>query len=188
MTVNAKTLQGAIKDDRKAVEELYEYCFGLLMPICFRYNKNEGDSRASLNVGFVKIHKSIKDIKGKEDSFNAWARRIMTNTLIDEYRKRKRHNERYFSMESDRELDYFAENNNENEAISIMGEAVILKLIKELSAVTAQVFNMYVIDGYSHKEIADALDMAEGTSKWHLSSAKKALRGKLQQIEEKTIG
>ena len=184
MNVNPKILQAAMKDDRKAVEELYEYCFHLLMPICYRYYRNEEDARASLNIGFVKIHKSIKDIKGKEENFNAWSRRIMNNTLIDEYRKRKKHNERYTSMEHERELEYFADN-NDNDALSNMGEAVILRLIKELPTVTAQVFNMYVIDGYSHKEIGDALDMAEGTSKWHLSSAKKALREKIRDLEDK---
>ena len=73
-----------------------------------------------------------------------------------------------------------------NDAESNIGFENIMKLVNELPEVSAKVFNLYVIDGYNHKEIGDMLNMSEGTSKWHLSTARKILREKLEQIETRT--
>ena len=153
----------------------------MLMPICFRYNSNEQDARAAYNTGFIKILKSIKKID-EDVNFNAWAKRIMVNSLIDEYRKNKKYNTQITKSDNERELDYFSEGHL-NEAESNLGYANIMKLVQELPTVTAQVFNLYVIDGYAHKEIGEMLSMSEGTSKWHLSTARKMLREKLEWLE-----
>ena len=182
MKVDNEIIVSCIKDDRKAIEQLYKYCFTTLMPICYRYHKNEEDARSSLNIGFLKIVKALKDVELDAFNFNAWSKRIMNNALIDEYRKTKKHKERFSITDSESELDYFADS-DKNEALSNFGESTILDLIKELPIATGQVFNMYVIDGYAHKEIAEILDIPEGTSKWHLSQAKKMLREKLEKIE-----
>ncbi len=182
MKVDSEIISSCIKDDRKAIEQLYKICFQTLMPICYRYHINEEDARSSLNIGFLKIVKGLKDVDLEAFNFNAWSKRIMNNTLIDEYRKSKKHRERYSVTDSESELDYFAES-DKNEALSNFGEATVLELIKELPFATAQVFNLYIIDGYAHKEIADMLDIPEGTSKWHLSQAKRMLREKLENIE-----
>jgi len=182
MKVDSEIIASCIKDDRKAIEQLYKYCFQSLMPICYRYHKNEEDARSSLNIGFLKIIKGLKDVELEAFNFNAWSKRIINNTLIDEYRKIKKHRDRYSITDSERELDYFAES-DKNEALSNFGEATVLELIKELPVACAQVFNLYVIDGYVHKEIAEMLEIPEGTSKWHLSQAKKMLRDKLEKIE-----
>ena len=109
----------------------------------------------------------------------------MNNILIDEYRKTKKHKERYSATDSERELDYHADS-GENDAMSNMGEQNIMELIKELPDATAQVFCLYVIDGYSHKEIGEQMEFAEGTSKWHLSQGRKLLREKLELLESRT--
>jgi RNA polymerase sigma factor (sigma-70 family) len=185
MKVDQEILESCIKDDRKAMEQLYKYCFQLLMPICYRFHKNEEDARSSLNIGFMKIIGALKDVDFESFNFNAWSKRIMNNALIDEYRKSKKHHDRFSITDKEGELDYFAES-DKNGALSNMGESTILELIKLLPDMTGQVFNLYVIDGYPHKEIAELLAIPEGTSKWHLSQAKKMLREKLEKLESNT--
>ena len=181
MDITPKILQLCRKGDRKTINAMYEHCFRIFMPVCFRYNNNEEDARASCNAGFLKV---LNGLKKADDNinFNAWAKRIMVNTLIDEYRKNKKYNTQITKSDDERELDYYSTGTH-NDAESNLGYENILKLVKELPTTTAVVFNMYVIEGYSHKEIAEELDMSDGTSKWHLSTARKMLREKLEQLE-----
>lgn len=185
MELEPEIIRACIKKDRKAMEQLYEYCFHLLMPNCFRFHKNEEDARSSFNLGFMKIIGSLEKLDMETLNFNAWSKRVMNNILIDEYRKAKKQRERYRGTEDERELDFHA-SNDENQALSNMGEENIMRLIRQLPEMTAIVFSMYVIDGYSHKEIGEELGFAEGTSKWHLSQARKTLREKLEQLETTT--
>jgi RNA polymerase sigma-70 factor (ECF subfamily) len=185
MQITPEILKACLKDDRKAIKQLYEYCFKLLMPVCYRYHNHNEDAHSSFNIGFMKILGGIESIVKEEMKFNAWSKRVMTNTLIDEYRKQKNHLSHISAKETERELDYHSES-TKNEAESIIGCENIMNLVHELPSSTAKVFNLYVIDGYSHKEIGDLLEMSEGTSKWHLSTARKLLREKLELIEQQS--
>ena len=181
MDITSEIIKSCNRDDRKTINLMYEYCFGLLMPVCFRYNKNEEDARAAYNNGFLKI---LKGLKGVDEgiNFNAWAKRIMVNSLIDEYRKNKKYNTQITKSDNERELDFYSKG-QDNDAESNLGYENIMMLVKELPGTTAKVFNLYVIEGYSHREIGELLEMSEGTSKWHLSTARKALREKLERLE-----
>ncbi len=181
MDITHEIIKACMRDDRKAINLLYEYGFKMLMPICFRYNKNEEDARAAFNAGFIKILGSLEKVD-KDYNFDAWAKRIMVNSLIDEYRKNKKYNTQVTKSDSEAELDFYATGSN-NDAESNLGVENIMVLIKELPTTTGQVFNLYVVDGYSHKEIGELLQMSEGTSKWHLSTARKMLRYKLELLE-----
>jgi RNA polymerase sigma-70 factor (ECF subfamily) len=181
MDITPEILKLCVRDDRKAINLLYEYGFRILMPICFRYNNNEEDARASFNAGFIKILKGLEKADEKIN-FDAWAKRIMVNSLIDEYRKNKKYNSRITRSDSETELDYYSTGHN-NEAESNLGYENIMMLVKELPVTTGHVFNLYVIEGYSHREIGEKLEMSEGTSKWHLSTARKLLREKLDRLE-----
>jgi len=151
------------------------------MPVCSRYHNNEEDARSSLNVGFMKILKGLDTIDSKVN-FAAWSKRIMINTLIDEYRKKKNYRNHIASKETERELDV-EHSLSVNEAESDLGYQNLLTLIAQLPVISGRVFNLYVIDGYNHKEIGELLGMSEGTSKWHLSTARKLLREKLEKME-----
>jgi RNA polymerase sigma-70 factor (ECF subfamily) len=181
MNVTPELIKACNSDDRKAINRLYEYCFEMLMPVCFRYNRNEEDARASYNNGFLKILKGMKKID-EDVNFNAWSKRIMVNSLIDEYRKDKKYNTQISKSDNERELDFHS-TGHRNDAESNLGCENIMMLVKELPHTTGRVFNLYVIDGYSHKEIGEMLEMSEGTSKWHLSTARKQLREKLEELE-----
>jgi RNA polymerase sigma-70 factor (ECF subfamily) len=179
--ITAEILRACVDDDRKAIKYLYEHCFKKLMPVCYRYHNNEEDARSSLNIGFMKILKGLDTID-EQVNFAAWSKRIMINTLIDEYRKKKNYQNHVASKETERELDVEA-SPSANEAESDLGYQNLLTLISQLPEISGRVFNLYVIDGYNHKEIGDLLGMSEGTSKWHLSTARKLLREKLEKIE-----
>lgn len=182
MQIDSVILKECVRNNRKAQKALYEYCFRMLMPVCYRYHINEEDARSSLNIAFLKIIQSLSNVDLEEINFNAWAKRITINTLIDEYRKQKLQNERYHKKETDYELDIHAKRIS-NTAESSFGYEHILKLLSEIPSVSAKVFELYIIDGYTHKEIGELLEISEGTSKWHLSSARKLLRDKLERLD-----
>lgn len=183
MHITPEILNACLRDDRRAMKLLYESCFKILMPICYRYHSNEEDARSSYNIGFMKIITSLEGIVKENGNFIAWAKRVMVNTLIDEYRKNKTYTSRIQVKESDRELDFWA-NTTQNDAENTIGYENILKLINKLPEISGKVFNLFVIDGFSHKEIGEMLEMSEGTSKWHLSTARKLLREKLELLEQ----
>lgn len=183
MKVDSEILKECIKDNRKAINHLYEQCFHYLMPVCFRYNRNEEDARFAYNQGFIKILDSLKKID-LEINFAAWSKRIMINHLIDEYRKNKRYNSQISKSNDERILEYHS-SGVENNAQSNLGVENIMKLIKQLPNTTGIVFNLYVIEGYNHREIAEKIGISEGTSKWHLSTARKTLREKLEKLESR---
>lgn len=145
------------------------------MPACFRYHKNEEDARAVFNMGFLKIIKSLEKLDFENVVFAAWSKRIMTNVLIDDYRKNKNHKEKISIRDNERELEYHS-TSSANDAESNFGTENIMQLLEQLKPATKQVFMLYVIEGYNHREIGELLEMSEGTSKWHLSSARKYLR------------
>ena len=185
MHIDVKLLKACIKNKRKAQEELYEACFLVLMPICKRYHRNDEDARAMYNHGFIKILDNLSKLDLDDVPFVAWAKRVMTNACIDEYRKNKKYNEKIFKEDQEKKLEYYAEGVT-NDAESNFGEDSILQLLDYLKPDSKRVFLLYVIEGYNHKEIGEIMDMSSGTSKWHLSTARKELRDMIKK-QEKTI-
>lgn len=183
MHVDSDLLKACANNDRKAQKKLYEICFSFLMINCKRYHKNDEDARSVFNSGFLKILKNLSSVDLDDILFAAWAKRIMSNTIIDEYRKNKNYNEIISNRDNERELDYHARS-SQNNAIRHFAEDDILDLLDYLKPATKQVFVMYVIEGYNHREIAELLEMSEGTSKWHLSTARKELKKLLIELEE----
>jgi RNA polymerase sigma-70 factor (ECF subfamily) len=182
MHIDIDVLKACKSNDRKAQKKLHEICFKCFMPLCMRYNVNEEDARSSFNVSFLKIIQSLDELNLEELNFFAWSKRVFTNGLIDEYRKTKNYKKHYQVKETDRELEFYSEN-IQNEAESSFEFKMILKMIEEIPQTHALVFKLFVIEGFSHKEIAEELKFNEGTSKWHLSVARKLLREKLEKMD-----
>ncbi len=183
MNIQPQIIQLCIKHDRKAEYDLYKQIYSYLMSICMRYSKDKDSANESLNMGYLKILNNIQTYK-PEIPFKAWIRRIMVNTLIDEYRKNKRQKEHVTYVEQYYDSSDYSE---VNEALSKISCAQIHKLINELPNATKEVFNLYVIDGYNHKEIGELLGISDGTSKWHLSEARQKLKQKIEQQTLSTI-
>lgn len=169
-----------VSGDRKAQKELYKMYYSKMMNVCYRYSKKQEDAEDLLQDGFVKVFMNLKhyDFKG---SLEGWIRRIIVNTAIDAFRK----NKNIFFV--DDEGDYVLETSrveSSDHIYSQFGVDEIMKAIQQLSPVYKTVFNMYVIDGFQHKEIAEKLNISEGTSKSNLAKAKSNLRSILTQREK----
>jgi RNA polymerase sigma-70 factor (ECF subfamily) len=147
------------------------------MSICRRYANDDLDARGLLNQSFLKILMNLA--KRKENvPFIAWAKRITINTIISEFRKEKSRMEREERMEQHHLENHSVSWNSIAETI----EAEVLQLMLDrLPEASRKVFNLFAIDGYSHQEIAEMLGISEGTSKWHVSAARKDLRAQLEK-------
>lgn len=179
MNIQPHLIALCIKRDRKAEYELYKQSYSYLMSICMRYSRDKDTASEMLNTAYLKILNSLTTYK-PEIPFKSWIRRIMVNTLIDEYRRNKREKEKVSYVEEYFDNSDFSE---VNEALSRINCQQILEQINRLPEATRKVFNLFAIDGFSHKEIAEMLDISEGTSKWHLNAA----RQKLKEYIENTV-
>ncbi|MEO9013532.1 MAG: RNA polymerase sigma factor [Ginsengibacter sp.] len=152
--------------------QLYDTYSPKMYGVCLRYAGNENDANDILQEGFIKVYKNIGKFRS-EGSFEGWIRRIFVNTAIEHYRKKvKMYNvtEAQENTIVDKELT----------ALDTLATKDIMKIVDELSPGYKAVFNMHVIEGYSHKEIADILGITEGTSKSQLARAKGVLRNLIE--------
>ncbi len=173
-----KIVDGCIKGKRKHQKQLFEMFYGKMMAVCMRYAKDQDEAQDMVQIGFIKIFKKL-DVYNFEGSLEGWIRRIMVNTAIDQIRKNKRDP---FSIEDDQRVQNIEEDvpfsEEDDYDTKIQAEAAI-QAISRLSPAYRTVFNMYVMEGFTHKEIADYLGISEGTSKSNLAKAKQKLRAEL---------
>ncbi|HEY1200265.1 MAG TPA: RNA polymerase sigma factor [Niastella sp.] len=160
--------------DRKAQEQLYRQLYSFAMAIAMRYAIDEHEAADILGHSFVKMFRSIHSFDVSKGNFHGWLKKIIINESLDHIKQRSRF--------SSLELGVAEEPFVDNSIIEKTDAAAILRLIKQLPPATHAVFVLYAIDGYTHKEIAGQLNISEGTSKWHLSEARKILQQKLTAI------
>ena len=140
-----------------------------MMGLCLRYTKNDMEALEALNTGFYKVYKHIGSYRQEKGTLYTWIRTIIINSCLDHIRIRQQGS-------GSGELDQAASIHVPPEVISKMSAAEILELTRQLPPATQAVFNLYVMEGYNHKEIAKLAGISEGTSKWHLSEARKKLQ------------
>lgn len=171
-------IKGSIDGDRRMQEELYKRFSPKMYAVCLRYASNAEEAQDILQDGFIKVFKKLDSFRG-EGSFEGWVRRIFVNTAIEYFRRKK-----YMQPVTEKE-----ENTIEGKYVSVLdnlAERDILDLVTQLSPGYRTVFNMYVVEGYSHKEIGEMLGISEGTSKSQLSRAKAILQDLVKKyIEDK---
>ncbi len=160
-----------------AQEQLYRLFAGKMFALCLKYSRNKEEAEDNLQDGFIQIFDKIKQFKNA-GSFEGWMKRIIINTALQKYRDKTTLNVVYDEVdEPDVEVEV------DEEQISLDG---LLNLIQALPNQYRLVFNMYVLDGYSHKEIAKELRISEGTSKSNLSRAKVILKQKIERKNQDT--
>jgi len=148
---------------------------GRMFSLCLRYADNEDEAKDNLQEGFIRVFRKIKQYRF-EGSFEGWMRKIMVNISLQKYRDRLKMNPVY-------ELEGVREQASET-ASDLVTEKDLLQMISELPPRYRLVFNMYAIEGYSHKEISEMLGITEGTSKSNLSRARDILQNKLKKYSE----
>lgn len=161
-------IQACVRRERWAQKVLYEEYYSRMMGVCLRYATDEQEALDILHEGFIKVFRHVGKYK-PGTSLSAWIRRIMVNTAIDYYRK----NSRRRTEDMDEAYDI---STNDPDAISRCTEQEILEAIQELTPSYRAVFNLYVIEGYAHKEIAELLDITESTSRSNLVKARLKLK------------
>jgi len=169
-------INGCINNNRKAQEHLYKKFYGPMASICLRYTRNQEDAIEVLHNGFLKVFKNIHTYDMSRASLYTWVRTIIINSSIDFVRQRSK-------FHTHIELEKVDEPAIDADAIQRMSSHEVLLLVQKLSPATQTVFNLYVVEGYNHREIANLLGISEGTSKWHLSEARKQLQKLLQTLQ-----
>lgn len=168
-------LEGCKKGERKAQESLYKTMASRMMGVCMRYAKDTYEAEDILQMGFIKVFQKVSEFRG-DGSFEGWIRRIMVNTAIETYRK----NLRSLNVV---DIDEVYDQPQSTFDMSGLELKDLLKLVQQLSNGYRMVFNMYVIEGYSHREIAEQLGITEGASKSQLSRARTILKDKIIKME-----
>jgi RNA polymerase sigma factor (sigma-70 family) len=172
-------VKGCLKNDRQMQSELYKMFAPKMYSLCLRYSANIHDAQDLLQEGFVKVYDNLENFKWK-GSLEGWMKRIFVNLALDKYRSR-------ISLLS---IDDVAENqepsDNELNALDSISEKEILELIRQLPDQYRMVFNLYVIEGYSHKELGEMLNIRESTSRSNLARAKMILKEKIQFHSQKS--
>ena len=163
-----------MKGDRKMQRELYQRFAPKMYGVCLRYAGNAEEAEDILQEGFIKVFNKIGSFRN-EGSFEGWIRRIFVNTAIEHFRKKT-----YLQP-----ITEYEESTVEGKYLSVLdnlAEKDIIRLVQQLSPGYRTVFNMYVVEGYTHKQIAEALGISEGNSKSQLSRAKLILQDLVKQF------
>lgn len=167
-------VDGCIREDRKCQETLWNLYASRLLTVSIRYCQNREDAEDVLMEAFVKIFDHMSAFRG-QSSLETWMRRIVVNTSINKIRSRK------FTESIDSETLHIGYSDNAFEA---MDAKVLMKMLESLPVGYRMVFNLFAVEGYSHKEIAKLLKIDEGTSRSQLAKARKALQ---EMIEKKGV-
>lgn len=161
-------IKGCKRGERSAQKKLYEKYYGKMLTICMRYASDKDEAVAILNDAFLKVFNNIANYRG-DGALGAWMGRITFYTAINHIRKNS-------SYKKSITLDSEEDGVFEHDVLDDLSAAEIMDMIQELNPGSRNVFSLYIIEGYSHKEIAEMLDIPIGTSKWHLSNARKELQ------------
>ena len=164
------------QQDAGAQGQLYQKYNGVLFSICLRYSPNYEEAQDNLQDAFLTIFKKIEQFKGK-GSFEGWLKRVTVNTVLQKYRKKRIFETIEDDLLEDSSVEVVEDNNIPLDAL--------LRMIQELPDQYRLVFSMYVLDGYTHREIAEMLGISDGTSKSNLARARKILQTKVKGYREK---
>lgn len=159
-------IAGCVAEDRLCQKKLYETYYSKMMSVCNRYTATPDEALDVLHEGFLKVFKNIGTYIPR-NSLESWIKRIMINAAIDYYRRHKK-----FKNETDLEYARYELDHDTADILSQISVAQILKMVQQLPPAYRTVFNLYVIEGFTHREIAEKLDITEGTSKSNLAKAR----------------
>ena len=167
-------IQSCIKEDRRSQETLYKLYADKMYSVCLTYSDDEDEACDILQDGFIKVFSNLEKFKF-EGSFEGWLRRIIVNTALEYYRKKKR--------EKEHKIDYQAYAEKVvDDILDKISASELVQQVNQLPSKAAMVLKLYAIEGYAHKEIASMLGITEGTSKSQLNRARFLLKESLNKI------
>lgn len=169
-------VKSCIEGDQRAQRKLFEMYAPKMMGVCLRYTKDVARAEDVMQDGFIKVFTKLTKYSGN-GSLEGWVRRIMVNTALDHLRKENKFNANVSLDDVEYKVEF------DGQILSSLMEEDLLKLIREMPDGYRTVFNMFAIEGFSHKEIAKELEISENTSKSQHSRAKAFLRNKVEELE-----
>lgn len=173
-------IRGCCKSDRSSQNNLYRKFYPYGMSVCIRYVKNESEAVLVLNDGFLKVFRNIKKYD-VEQPFKPWFRKILVNSAINYLKSQKKYRQEV-------DLENAINISSTEEILSQINYKEQMELIQSLTSAYRTVFNMYVIDGYKHKEISEKLGITVSTSKSNLTRARMKLKELMTQKLENVHG
>ncbi len=177
MISDEEIIKGCIDGNKKFQRLLYEKYASRMLGVCIRYFRDIEEAEDALQEGFIKVFNNISKFRF-EGSFEGWIRRIMINTALNYYRSNLKH---YFHSDVDESEDKVVLDYEFNDVFYVED---LLKIVKELPTGYQMIFNLFEIEGYSHKEIAKQLKISKNTSKSQLLKARKLLQKKLALLKK----
>lgn len=172
--------RACLDGNEKAQKRLFDKYSGQMMAVCMRYGSNHQEAQDMFQDGFIKVFQKLDKYNGK-GPLGAWIRRTMANNALDKIRKNKREKDNVSLFE----VEYKIENKDQVDIFKdddpLLSEKKLLELIAQMPTGYRTVFNLYVIEEYSHKEIADMLDVTESTSKTQYRKAKAYMRNLIEE-------
>ena len=185
--VFAGLVEGCISGERRSQQRVYELFYGKMMAVCLRYTKNHDQAKDILQDGFIKVFRSMEKFN-RDGSFEGWIRRIMVNTAIDYFRRAKNS---YLLLGEERSIEDFGDMDEEDVLVDESPEEVldlkpadVINAMQKLTPAYRTVFNLFVFEEMTHKEISEVLGINVGTSKSNFAKAKHNLK-KLLKKEHK---
>jgi len=176
MSTDADLIKGSIRGERRMQHLLYNRFASKMYGVCLRYAGTAEEAEDILQEGFIKVFKKMSSYRG-DGSFEGWIRRIFVNTAIEHFRKKA-----YLQPITEKEEDTIE--SNDFSILDTLSEKDIISMVQSLSPGYRTVFNLYIVEGYTHKEIAKILGVTEGTSKSQLSRAKILLQEMIKAYTE----
>lgn len=168
-------LEGCRKNDRRAQEVFYRMLYRFAMGTAMRYSRDESDAAEILSRAFVRIFKHVQTFDDSKGTIYSWVKRIVINEGLDHIKSRNK-------FQNEVEIENAVEPAIDNTALDRLNAAEIMTMIQKLPPATHAVFVLYAVDGFKHREIAEVLGISEGTSKWHLSEARKILQKQIEHL------
>ncbi|MBL7872692.1 MAG: RNA polymerase sigma factor [Cyclobacteriaceae bacterium] len=172
-------IQGCKRNDRDSQRLLYQHYYSYALSICIRYSRTVAEAKEVVNDGFMKVFSKI-DQYNSDSPFKGWLRKIMINASIDQYRKELKHQHK--------ESLTLVHADTQPLAVSNLSHEELIGLIQKLSPGYRAVFNLFVIDGFTHPEIGKMLKISVGTSKSNLLKARENLRSMLGEMNKISYG
>ncbi|MGZ4076154.1 MAG: RNA polymerase sigma factor [Bacteroidia bacterium] len=170
-------INGCVSNKREFQKLLYQKFAGKMLSLCFRYFKNREEAEDVLQDGFIKIFKNIDKYQGT-GSFEGWIKRIMVNTALEELRKKKKE---FITQDID---ELYIQPESVDKTDDSVNTKDLIRYIQALPEGYKLVFNLFVIEGYSHGEIGQMLNINEGTSKSQLSKARAYLQKMMSEQDK----
>jgi RNA polymerase sigma-70 factor (ECF subfamily) len=182
MISDEQIIEGCLAGKRKAYSMLYRKYASVMLGICMRYCQNRADAEDVLQEGFIKVFSSMGKYR-HEGSFEGWIKRIMINSAIDHYQQNLRRIYRAAADDPDnyQQAGDLPGHDPDPPQPADIPQETLMGLIQELPDGYRMVFNLFAIEGLSHREIAESLGISENTSKTQLMKARRALRGKVNE-------